>query len=47
MSRVARRVPRTEPETFDLVPAARRWYATSTSVIRQPAAPARSNSSRG
>ena len=38
MSRVARTVPRTEPETFDRVPAARGAYGTSNSRIRQPAA---------
>jgi hypothetical protein len=40
-------VPRTEPETLDVAPAARGRYATGSSVIRQPAPPARNSSSSG
>ena len=43
MSRVARSVPRTEPETFERVPAVRGRYSTSVSTIRQPARPAMSS----
>ena len=46
-SRAVRRVPLTEPETFERVPSARGWYVTSRSLTRQPAIVSFCSSSTG